>query len=192
MREQNNSRPRPRKTSWRHRNLANLVLLGPCYMCEGDNDPCTSGEVSGYATCADCHRSTGPEQRNCLPCYLQEYASLVDAKGFAPYFAVLGDVEIVGSLRDARTAKACRGARVRLLFPNGLSLETRTDKSGSFRLHVESSGPSASPRAAASIDIGQHPYRKTEMGFLLGFQLESPKRAPNAKTSRRRTGGATR
>jgi hypothetical protein len=192
MREQDNSHPRPRKTSWRHRNLANLALLGPCYMCEGDNDPCTSGEVSGYATCADCHRSTGPEQRNCLPCYLQEYASLVDAKGFAPYFAVLGNVEIVGSLRDARTAKVCRGARVRLLFPNGLSLETRTDKSGSFRLHIASSNMSARHRAAASIDIGQHPYRKSDAGFVLGFQLDAPKRALNAKVPGLRAGRATR
>ncbi len=192
MRQQSNARRRPQKTLWRHRNLANIALLGPCYMCAGDNDPCTSGEVSGYATCADCHRSSGPEERNCLPCYLQEYAGLVDAKGFAPFFAILGDIEITGSLRDAGTAKASRGAQVRLLFPNGLSLASRTDRNGSFRLKIESSVSAAKRKAAASIDIGQHPYRKTEAGFVLGFQLDAPKRAPGAKIARKRTAGATR
>jgi hypothetical protein len=158
----------------RHRNLLGAGVAGPCYMCRGSSDPCTSGHASGYATCKDCHDSTGPSQRNCLPCYVPEFLLSRDRRGFAPFFALVGDLAVTGRLVDPVTRKARRGVEVRLAFPNGLFVSATTGPTGAFRLVVRASEPR---KPAGRIDLGTRPYRSTESGaFALGLKLDAPTR----------------
>lgn len=163
------------QTARMRRNMSGMALDDPCYMCNGSNDPCTGGHSEGYATCEDCHDSDGPSDRNCLPCFSPEFINSIARtgphKGFGPAFALLGDLEITGKLVAPATRKAVRRATVRLVFPNGICISTKTDAKGAFRLFVESWG--GKKRAAAKIDIGEHPYRTTASGFILGFKLDA-------------------
>jgi hypothetical protein len=176
------------RTLLRHRYFAGMALATPCYLCFGDSDPCTSGHVSGYATCDDCHKSTGPEHRNCLPCFAAEFANSRDRKGFAPYFAILGDVDVRGRLHDPRSKKPCRNATVRVVFPNGLCLRAKTDSRGGFRVLIESSQSVSRRRPKVSLDIGPRPYRTKRDGFVLGFRLDlltQPLTTKRASTTRK-------
>jgi hypothetical protein len=96
---------------------------------------------------------------------------------------VLGDIEVSGKLHDPVGKRACRGAVVRLAFPNGLCLRTKTNNQGNFRLLVESFGSSGKRKPKASINIGSRPYRTTREGFVLGFKLDAPTRPLPRKLS---------
>lgn len=163
-------RNRPRTLACPH--LEGIELNMPCYLCEfgppGLPTPCWGGETSGYTTCRKCWDSTGPEMRDCAIVRIPQYAARIDARGFAPYFALRGDLRVTGRVYHEKTRRPWRNLRVALVFPNGLTVSAPTDDQGRFTIRVES----FERRKPVTLNIGAYPYRETgNRCFYLGFKL---------------------
>ena len=148
-----------------HRYFHGMSLMS-CWVCE--NGTCWSGQELGYLSCEDCKKG---DDLNCGITVVSAYLKSIDSTGKGPTFAVRGDLRIRGKVIDVRTKKPIPRLPVRLVFPNGLCLNTRTKMVGTFVLNIES----YEGGQVETIDLGTLLFRKTESrGFMMGFDLSLP------------------
>jgi len=159
-----------------HKNIRGLSLY-LCKMCDGPTPPCWDGELSGYVTCRDCYRSTGPKCRNCAVARVLDYLKTIDKRGYAPAFAVLGDVKVKGRIYDNETRKSCSRLPVKLVLPNGICFSTKTNSQGKFEIKIEAF--QKNKKRLGSINIGPRPYHETgKHSFNIGCTLNKmPKKS---------------
>lgn len=141
----------------------------PCVLCDGYGppSPCYGGVRSGYTTCAKCYASDGPSNRDCFVAMVPDYIK-ASRRGMAPYFTVRRSFALVGKLVDGLSGKPSTRSAVRLVFPNGICFDTRTDSVGRFRIVVTSSEGGA--RRLVNLGVmkrgpGKDPY-------LIGFKFK--------------------
>lgn len=158
------------KPSTLMRRIVDGLDPAPCVLCDGYGppSPCYGGVRSGYTTCAKCYASDGPSNRDCFVAMVPDYMKAV-RKGMAPYFAVRRSFILMGKLVDARTGKSAAGSAVRLVFPNGICFDTRTNSLGRFQITVTSSEGGA----RRLVNLGVMRRGRGKDPYLIGFKFRT-------------------